>query len=59
MGAFLGELIINKDNKKGALKAAIGAFLGFFVGVFIKLLTGLAFGFIYIRSLWNAEELLF
>lgn len=59
LGAFLGELIINKDNKKGALKAAVGAFLGFFVGVFIKLLTGLAFGFIYIRSLWNAKELLF
>ena len=59
LGAFLGELLINKENEKGALKAAFGAFLGFFAGVFIKFLTSLAFGFIYIQSLWNAKDLLF
>ena len=59
LGALTGELIINKENKKGALKAAFGALLGFFAGVLIKFLTGLAFGLFYIKSLWNSRDLLF
>ena len=42
-GAFLGELYMNQDNKKGALRAAIGALLGFITGVSLKLMISLAF----------------
>jgi uncharacterized protein YqgC (DUF456 family) len=52
-GAFIGELIVNFNDKKGALKAAYGALIGFFTGVFLKLLIGLAFAFIYIQTLWD------
>jgi len=52
-GAFIGELIVNFNDKKGALTAAYGALIGFFTGVFLKLIIGLAFAFIYIQTLWD------
>ena len=42
-GAFIGELIMNFNDRKGALKAAYGALIGFFTGVFIKKLWDLWF----------------
>lgn len=43
VGAFIGELIYNFDDKKGALKAATGAFLGFLVSTFMKFMLCLSF----------------
>lgn len=51
LGALVGELIINVNDKKGALKAAYGALIGFFTGIFLKLIVGLAFTYIYIQTL--------
>ena len=59
LGAFFGELIVNKQNKKGALKAAFGSLIGFLSGVFLKFIVGLAFGFYFLRFLWNARAFLF
>ena len=58
-GAFLGELVVNFDNKKGAFRAAIGALIGFFTGVFLKLIIGLAFAFLYFQILWKYRDQLF
>jgi hypothetical protein len=43
VGAFIGELIYNFEDKKGALKAATGAFLGFLVSTFMKFMICLSF----------------
>lgn len=43
LGAFIGELIYNFNDKKGALKAATGAFLGFLVSSFMKFMVCLSF----------------
>ena len=52
-GAFIGELIMNFNDRKGALKAAYGALIGFFTGVFLKLIIGIAFAYIFIKKLWD------
>ena len=52
-GALIGELIVNFNDKRGALKAAYGSLIGFFTGIFLKLIVGVAFAFFYIRNLWN------
>ena len=52
-GAFIGELIMNFNDRKGALRAAYGALIGFFTGVFLKLIIGLAFAYIFIKKLWD------
>lgn len=43
VGAFIGELIYNFEDKKGALKAATGAFVGFLVSSFMKFMICLSF----------------
>ena len=60
-GAFIGELVVNSDNKKGALKAAIGSLIGFLSGVFLKFLISIAFAFFYLKSLinFNINDFLF
>ena len=58
-GAFLGELYMNQDNKKGALRAAIGALLGFITGVSLKFMISLAFCFYFLKSLWEFKSILF
>jgi len=59
LGAFFGELIVNKSNNKGALRAAFGALIGFLSGVFLKFIIGIAYGFYFIRFVWNARDLVF
>lgn len=48
VGAFIGELIYNFDDKKGALKAATGAFLGFLVSSFLKVFVCVVFLGLYL-----------
>ncbi|WP_395043941.1 DUF456 domain-containing protein [Flavobacterium sp.] len=48
VGAFIGELIYNFQDKKGALKAATGAFLGFLVSSFMKFMVCLSFLLLYL-----------
>ena len=40
LGAFIGELIYNPQDKKRALKAAFGSFIGFLAGTFMKVFYG-------------------
>ncbi len=48
VGAFIGELIYNSQDKKGALKAAFGAFIGFLVSSFMKFMLCLSFLVLYV-----------
>jgi len=48
IGAFVGELIYNFEDKKGAFKAAIGAFIGFLVSSFMKFMICLSFLFLFV-----------
>ena len=40
LGAFIGELINNSQDKKRALNAAFGSFIGFLAGTFMKVFYG-------------------
>ena len=40
LGAFIGELIYNSQDKKRAFNAAFGSFLGFLAGTFMKVFYG-------------------
>lgn len=40
LGAFIGELIYNSQDKKRALNAAFGSFIGFLAGTFMKVFYG-------------------
>ena len=48
LGAFIGELIYNSQDKKGALKAAFGAFLGFLVSSFMKFMVCFSFLLVFL-----------
>ena len=55
-GAFIGELIVNTNNKKGALKAALGSLIGFLSGVFLKFVVSIAFAVFYFKSLMSFTQ---
>lgn len=56
IGAFIGELLFNPSNKKGALLSATGSFLGFLASTFIKFLfcSSLFVVFIYVYFTYNS-----
>ena len=48
LGAFIGELIYNSQDKKRALNAAFGSFIGFLAGTFMKVFYALVLFGIFI-----------
>ncbi len=42
LGAFIGELIANRNNVKGAFKASLGSFVGFMVSTGLSLMACVA-----------------
>tara|TARA_R110000796_G_scaffold37722_4_gene95373 strand:- start:282029 stop:282619 length:591 start_codon:yes stop_codon:yes gene_type:complete len=58
VGAFLGE-ILNKANKKTALKAAFGSFLGFLTGTFLKFMVAIVYLGLFISKAWEYKSALF
>jgi len=58
LGAFVGE-IINKADKKTALKAAFGSFLGFLTGTFLKFMVAMVYLGLFIARVWEFKTELF
>lgn len=58
VGAFVGELI-NKADKKTALKAAFGSFMGFLTGTFLKFLVAVVFLGLFVSKAWEYRAGLF
>lgn len=58
LGAMVGELI-NKADKKTALKAAFGSFIGFITGTFLKFLVAVIYLGLFISISWDYKEALF
>jgi hypothetical protein len=58
LGALAGELL-NKADKKTALKAAFGSFLGFLTGTFLKFMVAIVYLGLFIYKAWDYRDLLF
>ena len=59
LGAFIGELIYDKQDKKRALRAATGSFLGFLASSFMKFVVCLVFLGTFLYVVWQNSERLF
>ena len=59
VGALVGELIYNSQEKGRAFKAATGSFLGFLAGTFIKFLVSLLFLGVFFVVVWQNREVWF
>lgn len=59
VGAFVGELIYNPNNTKGALKAASGSLIGFLASSFIKFVLCMIFLGIYIKMVIDYKHIWF
>jgi uncharacterized protein YqgC (DUF456 family) len=53
VGAFIGELIYNSNDKKAALNAAYGAFLGFLASSFMKMMLCISFTILFMIILFK------
>jgi hypothetical protein len=58
-GAFLGEMMYDREDSDRALKAAMGAFIGFLFSTGLKFLVSLIFTGLYISKFWEAKSLFF
>tara|TARA_R110000868_G_scaffold9349_6_gene46788 strand:- start:16146 stop:16661 length:516 start_codon:yes stop_codon:yes gene_type:complete len=58
VGAYVGE-IMNRANKKTALKAAFGSFLGFLTGTFLKFMVAIVYLVLFISKAWEYKSALF
>lgn len=52
-GALIGEFINKEGRSEGVFKAAFGAFMGFLLGTGLKMITVLAFIWIYVISFFR------
>lgn len=52
-GALIGEFIKKEGKSEGVLKAAFGAFMGFLLGTGLKMITVLAFIWIFVISFFR------
>ncbi|HEY0045925.1 MAG TPA: DUF456 family protein [Flavobacterium sp.] len=59
VGAFIGELIYNSQDKERAFKAATGSFIGFLASSFISFMVCIIFLGVFISVVWNYSEVLF
>lgn len=57
-GAFIGELL-NKSNRKNALRAAFGSFLGLLASSFMEFIVCFAFLILFLFQFWNYKEVIF
>ena len=59
VGALVGELIYNSQEKGRAFKAATGSFIGFLAGTFMKLLVSLLFFGLFLVLVWQNRGIWF
>ena len=59
IGALVGELIYNSQEKGRALKAATGSFIGFLAGTFMKVLVSLLFFGLFLVLVWQNRAVWF
>ena len=59
VGALVGELIYNSQEKGQAFKAATGSFIGFLAGTFMKLLVSLLFFGLFLVLVWQNRGIWF
>ena len=59
VGALVGELIYNSQEKGRALKAATGSFIGFLAGTFMKVLVSLLFLGLFLVLVWQNRTVWF
>ena len=59
VGALVGELIYNSQEKGRAFKAATGSFIGFLAGTFMKVLVSLLFLGLFFVLVWQNKTVWF
>ena len=59
VGALVGELIYNSQEKGRAFKAATGSFIGFLAGTFMKVLVSLLFLGLFLVLVWQNRAVWF
>lgn len=59
VGAFIGEMIYNSQDKKQAFKAAIGSFIGFLASTFMKIVVCISFFILFIYLVLENKVILF
>ena len=59
VGAFVGEMIYNSNDKNRALKAATGSFLGFLASTFMKFIVCVGFLGLFLMIVWNNRLAIF
>lgn len=51
VGAYIGELWHDKNDKQKALRSAWGSFIGFLAGTFLKVVTVIVMIFFFVRAI--------
>jgi len=59
LGAFVGELIHDNNNKQRAFKAAFGSFIGFLFSTGLKFGVSLIYFGLFIKAFWQNKSLFF